>query len=122
MSEQPYSEDESSDNVQSQQSMNKTAYAILQNPSKEEEEEEDELMSIREKYYEEKYARKGRWIIKVEKEDVRTTREASIASMNASSCIAATNKTFTAPDAYNVYKTQQKKLNNAMLANLAGAE
>lgn len=57
--------------------MNKTAYAILKTPSKEikngeDEEEEDELMSIREKYYEEKYARKGRWIIKVEKEDERT--------------------------------------------------
>jgi hypothetical protein len=109
--------------------MNKTAYAILQTPSKErkngedkEEEEEDELMSIREKYYEEKYARKGRWIIKVEKEDERTSRKASIASMNASSCNAAINKTFTAPDAYNVYKTQQKKLNNTMLANLAGTE
>jgi hypothetical protein len=109
--------------------MNKTAYAILQTPSKvrkngeeKEEEEEDELMSIREKYYEEKYARKGRWIIKVEKEDERTSRKASIASMNASSCNAAINKTFTAPDAYNVYKTQQKKLNNTMLANLAGTE
>lgn len=42
--------------------------------------------------------------------------------MNASSCNDAINKTFTAPDAYNQYKTQQTKLNNAMLSNYAAIE
>jgi len=66
--------------------MNKTVGIINLNEEEEEEEETDLLVLQRRKYIEEKYARKHKWVASVEREDDRTSLNASYASIGASSC------------------------------------
>jgi len=78
--------------------MNKSTYVILPSAIKNDKEEDgeeemDPLMIHRLKCIEEKYARKNRWIAKVEKEDRRTFENAKIASNRAGSCLEAMGKT-----------------------------
>lgn len=91
--------------------MNKSAYAGL--PSKEEDEEDTLLSTHRLQCIEEKYSRKGRWVVKVEKEDKRTSQNASVASKRATSCRDAINKTMNEDDNVRKYKNLLTSMNHA---------
>lgn len=102
--------------------MNKSACADLR-PSatkldEESEEEYDPLMVHREKCIDEKYGRKSRWIVGVEKEDKRTTEKSLIASNRASSCREAINQTLNKDDAVKEYKNLLSNINNTCILNL----
>lgn len=60
--------------------MNKSTYAGLPSIEGEDEPEYTLLEEHRMMCNEEKYGRKGRWIVSVEKEDTRTSKNASVAS------------------------------------------
>lgn len=98
--------------------MNKTV-AIINLNEEEGEEEETDLLAIQQRQYiEEKYARKNRWIVGVEREDDRTSLNASNASISASSCRNAVEETLNKPDAYQNYKNLLTKMDKTCVMNL----
>jgi cysteinyl-tRNA synthetase len=71
---------------------------------------------------EEKYARKNRWAIKVEKEEDRTRSLAEVASERARSVREAIDSTLNKKDAVHEYKSLMTKIDNTCITNLKKIE
>lgn len=79
-------------------------------------------MQHRNKQIAEKYARKDRWAVKVEKEDDRTRNLAEVASQRASSVREAIDSTLNKKDAVAEYNNLISKMNNTCITNLKKIE
>jgi len=107
--------------------MNKSAFVVPPISVKKQNEDDEEkelspLVQHRLNQIDEKYARKNRWITKVEKEDVRTKELSQVASERASSCQAAANTTLNQDDGYSQYKNLLNKMNTTCITKLKKIE
>jgi len=106
------------DNTIMNSRLNRSVYSYPPSAEINEEEEIDPLMQHRFKQLDEKYGRKNRWIIKVEKEEDRTREFASVTSNKASSCYDAINTTINKRDAVSEYKGLLAKMNDTCRTKL----